>query len=191
VSSRDRLARMDVDTGWAYHHKVRDLQRRYPERWPVYWAAYLALLGEAWATGDRRLTIADTYPPPMPAPLEETLEALKLTRIVDRFGRVPLNSWREWYGPVAARMAQKSSAGALGAAARWGPKAGANGAANAGAMHHPSQPSLPAKPSPRPRARGRKPRGADEEPTPEQAREVWEGLRQQFGTPPKPDGDPV
>ena len=42
--SRDRLVRMDISTSWAYDRRTRQLQRRYPEDWPVYWCAYMALL---------------------------------------------------------------------------------------------------------------------------------------------------
>jgi hypothetical protein len=189
VSSRDRLARMDVDTGWAYHRKVRELRRRYPDLWPVFWTAYLALLGEAWAVGDRTLTLADTYPPSMPAPVGEALDALQAVRIVDSAGRVPVASWRVWYGPVAAKLRQKSAAGTLGAAARWGAigadKGAANGAANA---PHPPNPPNPR----RGRARGSngEPRGSAADPSPEDAAAILEEFRAKFGSP-KPTGDPL
>jgi hypothetical protein len=194
VSSRDRLARMDVDTGWAYQEKFRKLQRENPDRWPIYAAAYFALLGEAWATGDRRTTLEGAWVPALRAEPAEVIEALRSARLIDPAGRIPASSWREWYGPVAARLVQKSAAGKLGAEARWGPNAGANGGAIGGAIGggNAPHPLIRSNPLPsRARARPTEPRAPATDPTPAEAKAAWEGLRQHFGKPSKPAEDPV
>lgn len=117
--TRDPLARMDVDTHWPYHRKVRQLQARYPDQWPAYWCAYLALLGEAWAKGNRKLTLGEAWCPALPCTVAEATSALIETGIVDRAGRVPRDSWREWFEPVADRLKGKSDAGQKAAHKRW------------------------------------------------------------------------
>jgi len=117
--SRDPLTRMDVDTNWAYHRKVRMLQARYPQQWTTYWCAYQALLGEAWAKGNRKLTLEQTWCPALPCTAAEALAALKACDVVDRAGRVPLDSWREWVEPAMARMKKSSDAGQRAAHKRW------------------------------------------------------------------------
>ena len=102
--SRDGLARMDVDTHWPYHRKVRKLQRLYPERWPIYWCAYQALLGEAWAKCSRSLTLEDAWCPALPCEAAEARKALNAAGIVDAAGKVPAPSWQQWFGPVAKRI---------------------------------------------------------------------------------------
>lgn len=122
--TRDALSRMDTDTRWAYHRKVRALQAAHPKLWPVYWCAYMALLGEAWASADRSLTVADAWCPMVPCTPEEATEALQAVGIVDNKGRIPAASWRDWFGPVATRMKLASDKGRLGAEKRWGKKGG-------------------------------------------------------------------
>jgi len=184
MSSRDRLSRMDIDTSWPYQHKVRKLQARFAQSWPAFWCAYLGLLAEAWSTGDRRLTLGEAWVGALPVDLPEAAEALRSVGLLDRFDRIPVASWREWYEPVAARLQQRSAAGQAGAAARWSQSDG-NATAKATAMrsdaiamHHPSPPARNARPS-RGRARdaGEPSRGADAGPTKEEASRVWSELR--------------
>lgn len=181
MSSRDRLSRLDLDTGWAYQHKVRRLQARFGDRWPALWCAYLGLLAEAWAVGDRRMTLADAWVAALPIDFDEALEALKSVSLLDRYGRIPATSWREWYEPVAARIEQRSAAGRAGAAGRW-----SNGAANATAdasamrpdaiaMHH-TRRARTAGPVAGPRKRARETRGADAGPTKEEAAQAWAAI---------------
>jgi len=102
--SRDALTRMDVDTNWAYHRKVRRLQQQHPEHWPAYWAAYMALLGEAWRSSDPGLTLLDAWVPAMPCSPEEALAALVAAKILTDEGCIPADSWQEWFGPTQARI---------------------------------------------------------------------------------------
>lgn len=161
--ARDPLARMDIDTRWAYHRKLRRLQRLHPEKWPTYWSAYLALLGEAWAAGRRSLTLEQTWVPAMPCTHDEALAALIESEIVDRQGRVPQDSWKEWYEPVATRLKGRSGAGSRAAHERWhtGVYEECERCASAMRTHSPrnaprppSTPSTPATPRAREGARG-------------------------------------
>lgn len=122
--TRDRLTRMDVDTGWAYHRKLRKLQRLYPEQWPTYWAAYMTLLGEAWAVGSRKLTLEEAWCPAMPCTVEEAEKALRAAAITDTANRVPIASWRKWYEPAARRITARREAGKVAAEKRWHPTNG-------------------------------------------------------------------
>jgi hypothetical protein len=109
---------MDVDTLWPYHHRVRRLQAQHPDRWPVYWTAYLALLAEAWRSGSRLKTLEEAWVPALPCTITEAAEALQGAGIIDRLGRVPLASWRDWYGPVQQRLEQLAEAGKRSAQVR-------------------------------------------------------------------------
>lgn len=153
--SRDPLARMDVDTRWAYHRKLRKLQRLNPEHWPTYWCAYLALLGEAWAAGKRSLTLEDTWVPATPCQPTEAMAALRAAGIVDKDGRVPLTSWRKWYEPVAKRLRERSDAGRAAAEIRWklAHLSGTDAMRTHSARNAP-RPAQPSTPVPRARARG-------------------------------------
>lgn len=167
--SRDPLARMDVDTRWAYHRKVRRLQAAHPEHWPIYWAAYLALLGEAWAKGSRTITLEDAWCPVLPCTIDEARDALRAAEIIDRQDRVPTASWREWHDPVAKRLQDRSDAALRAAHYRWhvGPfdvcplcadvmRTHSNG-------HAPRPPRQPHPPVARGRARGVRSIDRDEE----------------------------
>jgi hypothetical protein len=162
--SREQLGRMDVDTNWPYHRKLRRLQAAQPERWPIYWAAYLALLGECWKAGTRSLNVVDAWCPAVPCPPDEAMQVLIAVGITDRQGRVPAASWREWYGPVQARLADRSEAGQQAAHTRWhsGPYASCVRCAAAMRAHSgrnaPSRQARPTRqtpPSPRAPARPR------------------------------------
>lgn len=114
---RDSLARMELDTHWVYHRKWRQLQRDQPATWPSIAVAWLALLGEAWRSQSRNVTLADAWPPSLdPALLATARKALAHVGLLDRGGRVPQESWDEWVGPTQARVA----AGRKAAAVRWG-----------------------------------------------------------------------
>jgi hypothetical protein len=115
---REGFKHMDVDTDWPYHRKVRMLQRLYPEHWTEYWAAYLALLAEAWKSGNRNLTVLDAWCPAVPSDPPETVAALRAAGIIDRQGRIPIASWRDWFEPAARRMEQYRQAGIASGEAR-------------------------------------------------------------------------
>jgi hypothetical protein len=95
---------MDVDVHWVYHRRVRRLQRLYPDRWPCYWAAYMALLGEAWARGTRDMVLEDHAGGP-----ERHLRGGRRRRqvaagVLDSRDASPRPRGRNWFGPAAARM---------------------------------------------------------------------------------------
>lgn len=116
--ARDHLTRYDCDTRWLYGDHARKLQRQHPTDWPVYWCAYQATLAESWWEG-QRVSIDDAWSPIIPCTLEAAKEALQEAGLLDRSGRVTAGAWRTWYEPVAARMGKRSTAGSIGAKARW------------------------------------------------------------------------
>jgi hypothetical protein len=116
--SRDELTRMDVDTGFLYHRKTRALQVANPERWPIYYTAYLAVLAESWKKGTR-LTLADSWSVAFPCTMDEALAALVSVELLDAAGRIRVGSWKEWVEPALERIGKKSAAGKTGATARW------------------------------------------------------------------------
>lgn len=124
--SREPLARMDVDTRWAYHRKCRALQRSHPQAWPTYWAAYQALLGEVWASADRSVTLAEAWVPVLPCSIEDAAAALIDAGYIDKTQRIPMGAWKEWIEPAIARV------GRLQATASAGGRARAAGAARKG-----------------------------------------------------------
>lgn len=158
--ARDPLARMDIDTRWAYHRKCRALQAAYPTDWPSYWCAYQAVLGESWAAQER-VTLRDAWVPSLPTTIDAALSALVEVGLLDKSGKVPTKSWDEWFGPAIARIDSLSERGRKGAERRWGKRAKhpngqslSNGPAiaqpsvsNAQAMHHASQPATPSTPA--------------------------------------------
>lgn len=156
--SRDELTRMDVDTGFLYHRKTRALQVAHPERWPVYYTAYLAVLAESWKKGTR-LTLADSWSVAFPCTLEEALAALVGVELLDAAGRIRMGSWKEWVEPALERIGRKSAAGKTGASARWekerarraSTKTAPDGNATSMRPHRqndaPRQPSTPATPA--------------------------------------------
>lgn len=158
--SREPLARMDIDTRWPYHRKCRALQAAFSTDWPSYWCAYLAVLGESWAAGER-MTIRDAWVPSLPVTIEAAAEALASIGLLDKSGKVPQKSWDEWFGPAAARIDSLKARGRMGAAKRWnkrekainghkpsdGPAMAQPSVANGQSMHHASQPATPATPA--------------------------------------------
>lgn len=116
--SRDDLTRMDVDTNWAYHHRTRDLQRAQPDRWPVYWCAYLGVLAESWRKGTR-VTLERAWVPAIPTTLADALAVLVEVGLLDRHGRIPPSSWQEWAVPALDRIAKRSDSAKSAARTRW------------------------------------------------------------------------
>lgn len=161
--TRDPLARMDVDTMFAYHHKLRKLQMQEPQQWPTYWTAYLVLLGECWRAGSRSMTLEESWCPAIPSKVSDAKAALVHAGIVDKSGRVPVASWREWYGPAEARIRAASEAGQLAAHKRWhvGPFETCQPCRNGTALrphndrNAPRQPPTPPTPPKRARASAR------------------------------------
>jgi len=152
------MGRMDVDTHWPYHRKVRKLQLLYPNEWPVYWAAYMVLLAEAWATSSRHVNLEDAWCPALPCSPTEARDALVAAGITDRHWRIPTKSWDDWHGPVEARFEayrERGRAGGLASAEvrRTTVKhKSTNGAAQVNP--HPPYPPTNQPTVPTPRARG-------------------------------------
>ena len=160
---RDPLARMDVDTRWAYHRKCRALQAAHPNDWPAYWCAYMAVLGESWAGGDR-VSIREAWVPSLPVSMSAASDALYDAGLLDKSGKVPAKSWDEWFGPAAARIESLKARGRKGAETRWSKHEKADSGhrpsdgtamaqpspSNGQRMHHASQPTTPTTPASQP-----------------------------------------
>ncbi len=115
------------DAKWAYNVKVRKLQRRFPAEWPLYWCAYMAILGEAWAHRTRDVDFEDALPPALSVDVQQALAALQGVGLLDKDGRIPADSWDEWFGPVQARIDIARQAGIASGLARRKPPNGGNG----------------------------------------------------------------
>ena len=113
--TRDALPRMDVDTNWVNHRRWRKLQRLAPTEWPSCVVAYFALLGEAWRSRTREVTVDDAYPTALRDDPALIFALLRDVGLVDSQGRIPADSWEDWYGPAAARIEQAKHA----AGVRW------------------------------------------------------------------------
>jgi hypothetical protein len=122
MANRDGLRSMDFDTHWAYDDKVRKLQQAEPERWPIYWAAYLALVGEAWTKRSRRVTLEESWCPAVPCSAEDAARALSAVRLIDSAHRIASRTWKVWFGPAAARIQRATKA----AETRWNKHAPSN-----------------------------------------------------------------
>lgn len=138
---------MDVDTKLLYHRRIRSLQRQHPADWPAYLVAYLGLLGEAWSSLSRDVTLEDAWCPALQCDLDAARAALEGVGLVDDEGRVPEEAWGDWFGPVEERIARMSALGKAGAAKRYGVRHadGMPQASHGDAPHQPaSQPATPA-----------------------------------------------
>lgn len=141
---RDGLNRMDVDTRWPTHRKTRKLARLYPEHWPAYWTAYMALLGEAWWSKDRTVTLEDAFPAAMPCSLEDAQAALVAAGFLDDAGLIPESSWQEWFGPAWERIIAASERGRNAAMQRWHSDSNADALPEQSNGYTPRQPTTPA-----------------------------------------------
>ncbi|MFH0917015.1 MAG: hypothetical protein V1912_11315 [bacterium] len=117
--SRDGFRVMDIDIGWAYHRKMRRLQRLYPDQWPMYAVAYWALLADAWRASSREVTFEESWCPAIPSTIEEAQVALERCGFIDSEGRIPPASWEDWFMPAADRVEAKRARGKHAADVRW------------------------------------------------------------------------
>lgn len=113
--TRDAYVRMDVDTRLVYNQRMRRLQRAFPDEWPIFGMAYIALLGEAWHGRSRDVRLEDAWPAALRCDYERCRDALRDVGLIDRFERIPRDAWEDWYGPAAKRII----AGRNAAASRW------------------------------------------------------------------------
>ena len=148
MGTRDGFSRMDVDTGWAYDRKMRELQRLYPDTWPAFVCAYLGLLGEAWSERSRRVALEDAWVPALPCSLEDATTALVSVDLIDSKHRITTRAWAHWFKPAEKRVSQRKAAGEAGAAARWHSDGNATASQSQWRNDAPSQPaSQPRQPA--------------------------------------------
>lgn len=95
---------MDVSTSIMSDTKVRKLLRLAPDRYPVAFTAYIAVMAESWKAG-RRLSVEDAWPVGMAFdPL--AVEAMQHVDLIDADGFINAKTWRGWFGKAKTRRAK-------------------------------------------------------------------------------------
>lgn len=115
--SRDGASRMDWDTHFSYHKKVRKLQMRHPKDWERYAMAYQALAAETWVAM-ARVTLEDAWVPAASCDIADARAALLDAGLIDDGDCLPEASWTEWSGRYSASLEQRRDAAPRGGAAR-------------------------------------------------------------------------
>jgi hypothetical protein len=90
----------DIDTGLLRDEKLRRIRRELPQISDRVTLAYIALILESWAEG-KRLTVEEAAPEWLDVS-SALVDALRTVKLVDRSGRIPAATWREWYERAAA-----------------------------------------------------------------------------------------
>jgi len=141
VSRDDGFAIADVDTGLWSDPKVKALVRlqRDETRSLVTLALYHALILESWGAGER-LSLDQAAPAWSTADLGPLTADLATVGLVDRRGKLPVESWSRWFGPARDRRETAREAGRKGNRSRW----------KSGTDRDPIAPAIPDRPSDRP-----------------------------------------
>jgi hypothetical protein len=108
----------DVDSGYYDDEKVRRLWRALLDV-PLMTEAttvHLTTVLASWREG-RRVTAEEAAPLWLPV-RAEVLAGLQTAGLLDRTGRVPVASWREWYEPALERKRARQEAGRKGGRAK-------------------------------------------------------------------------
>lgn len=101
MSRDDGFAVMDVSTSWLSDDKFTRLAREHPRQllWCV--SGYAATKAASWRHG-KRMRITDSLPAWL-AFNAEGIGALVSVKLLDRTGRIPAKTWRDWFGPAQKR----------------------------------------------------------------------------------------
>jgi hypothetical protein len=102
----------DVDVGITRDSKFRRLARLHPDLIAVAFTGYMGILTDSWGTGERR-TAADAWPQIIPWS-DAAVDALFECELLDKFHRVPITTWRGWFGAAAARREKRRFSGSIG-----------------------------------------------------------------------------
>lgn len=102
----------DVDVGITRDSKFRRLARLHPDLIAVAFTGYMGILTDSWGTGERR-TAADAWPQIVPWS-DAAVNALIECELLDKFHRVPIATWRGWFGAAAARREKRRFSGSIG-----------------------------------------------------------------------------
>jgi len=124
VSSRDGLARADVDTGLYSDPKVKALARlqRGPVRTAATMTLYVATVLESWAENDR-VSAEDAMPAWYLADYVDLVSDLTTVGLLDADGMIPEATLDRWLDGVRTRIAS----GRAAADKRWGRNGSAMG----------------------------------------------------------------
>src|SRR5512137_1165870 len=114
MSRDDGFAVADLSTDLLDDPKVKALWRDLaePGRMGHALTLYTATVLASWKAG-ARVTVTDAAPVWL-ALDAELVDALIRARLLDHTGRVPVRSWKGWFGPAWDRREKRRKAGALG-----------------------------------------------------------------------------
>jgi hypothetical protein len=114
MSRDDGFAVADLSTDLLDDPKVKALWRELDDQGRMGHALtlYTATVLASWRAGTR-VTVADAAPVWL-ALDDELLLVLVRVRLLDHTGRLPLRSWKGWFGPAWDRREKRRRAGALG-----------------------------------------------------------------------------
>jgi hypothetical protein len=155
MSRDDGFAVADVDSSYFDDAKMRDLWHSLgdPNRMARAVCLHSATMLASWRAGCR-VTVTQAVPLWLPAD-DDLLAALRTSKLLDRFGKIPSESWHEWFGTAYNRREVRRVSGRAGGLASAGKRA------------------LPGE---RPPKRARQ-RSSDAVPTPEQTSSPAEPVR--------------
>lgn len=121
MSRDDGFAVADLSTDLLDDPKVKALWRDLGDQGRMGHALtlYTATVLASWRAG-ARVTVNDAAPVWLVLD-DELLAALVRVKLLDKSGRLPLRSWKGWYGPAWERREQRRRAGRLGGRPAKGP----------------------------------------------------------------------
>jgi hypothetical protein len=124
MSSVDPMRYVDLDTGFIWDPKIRNLFRKYPLVGLQAAWSYVALLTESWSRGER-LTLYEAWYPYLSDDKtlqEDVANALRASRLIDDEARIPHETWVRWYVSKWQARQAATKHGRAGARGRWAPR---------------------------------------------------------------------
>jgi len=115
MSREDGFDVADVATGHLDDPKVKALWRAVApdqDRMSRALTLHLSVLLASWRQG-ARVTVAEAVPVWLD-PDAELVATLQAVGLLDRTGKLPVRSWKGWFGPAWDRREKRRAAGALG-----------------------------------------------------------------------------
>ena len=114
MSRDDGFAVADMDSGYFDDAKMRDLWQRLrdPDRMARAVCLHSATLLASWRQGER-ISVDRAIPLWLPADAD-LVAALKVAHLLDRFGKIPADSWQTWFGTAYNRRETRRVSGRAG-----------------------------------------------------------------------------
>jgi hypothetical protein len=114
VSRDDGFAVADMDSGYFDDAKMRDLWHALndADRMARAICLHSATLLASWRQGCR-VTVAQAIPLWLPADAD-LVTALKVAKLLDRYGKIPPESWQRWFGAAYSRREVRRESGRAG-----------------------------------------------------------------------------